>query len=159
MSKLIIKSSFIFFFSFFFYFTSFALSSADYESFTCLKVYNADVAYFNEQEFLGPFRFEDDRPYWLSDASYLIYYYEPDVYYVNGELGENWVGSDLIGSYDPIDSGTGISLDSVCVTVVPATYDLLGSIAFGLGILIVLLFVIVLGFIYNNIERKKPWLH
>jgi len=42
-------------------------------------------------------------------------------------------------------------------TVATSTEALLGTIAFGQGIQIVILFLMVIGFLYNNMSKKKPW--
>ena len=44
-------------------------------------------------------------------------------------------------------------------TTTSMTNTMLGSINVGLAIIVTLLFIIIIGFIFNNIDLKKPWQH
>ena len=61
--------------------------------------------------------------------------------------------TDTLGGCDEAPVATSTSFDSSTTT---EAY--LGSLAVGQGILIVLLFLMVVGFMYNNLTSKKPWL-
>jgi len=73
----------------------------------------------------------------------------------NGNYFQDPYPTPSSGTFTATTCGGGSGTSTTATTSIET---LLGTLNFGIAIIITILFLMVVGFMYNNMTRKKPWL-